>query len=139
MPVDAPSTGGQSASAILRISGTVQLFTPTLKMNPGVVSPGEVTVAIGEGFPPNIDVELAFFGELPFATVHTDAAGAFRFDFLMLRNGVRIGGKRVIAIDQPQFTGVFAPLLIDLATFRPAGFTNPAFTVGVRSMFSRGG
>ena len=132
-------TGGQSAQATLRIRGTVQLFTPTLKMNPGVVSPGEVAVAIGEGFPPNIDVELAFFGEVPFTTVHTDAAGAFRFGFLILRNGVRIGGKQVIAIDQPQFTGVFAPLLIDLATYRPAGFSNPAFTSGVRSMFSRGG
>ncbi len=135
-------SGGESASAILRITGnvvTVQVFTPTLKMNPGVVSPGEVTVAIGEGFPPNIAVELAFFGEFPFATVQTDAAGAFRFDFLVLRNGVRIGGLQVTALDQPQFTGVRAPLLIDLATFRPAGFSNPAFTVGVRSMVSRGG
>ena len=132
-------TGGQSAQATLRISGTLQLFTPTLKMNPGVVSAGEVTAAIGSGFPPNIDVQLAFFGEAPFTTVHTDAAGAFRYDFLILRNGVRIGGKQVVAIDQAQFTGVRAPLLIDLATFRPAGFSSPAFTSGVRSLLSRGG
>ena len=132
-------SGGQSAQAILRVKGTVQLFTPTLKMNPGVVSPGEVTAAIGSGFPPNIDVELAFFGEAPFATVHTDAAGAFRYDYLLLRNGVRIGGHQVVAIDQPQFTGVRAPLLIDLATFRPSGFSSPAITSGVRSLVSRGG
>ena len=132
-------SGGQSAQATLRVRGTLQLFTPTLKMNPGVVSAGEVTAAMGSGLPPNIDVQLAFFGEAPFATVHTDAAGAFRYDFLILRNGVRIGGKQVVAIDQAQFTGVHAPLLIDLATFRPAGFSSPAFTSGVRSLVSRGG
>ena len=132
-------TGGQAAQATLRISGTLQLFTPTLKMNPGVISAGEVTVAIGAGFPPNIDVQLAFFGEAPFGTAHSDGDGAFRFNFLILRNGVRIGGKQVIAIDQAQFTGVHAPLLIDLATFRPAGFSSPAFTSGVRSLVSRGG
>ncbi len=132
-------TGGQSAQATLRISGTIQLFTPVLKMNPGVVSPGEVTAAVGSGFPPDIDVELAFSGELPFTTVHTDGVGAFRFDLLLLRNGVRIGGREVIAVDQPQFSGVRAPLLIDLATYRPSGFSSPAITNGLRSMFSRGG
>ena len=129
-------TGGQSAQATLRVGGT---FAPTLKMNPGVVSAGEVTAAIGVGFPPNIDVQLAFFGEAPFATVHTDAAGAFRFNLLILRNGIRIGGRQIIALDQPQFTGVRAPLLIDLATFRPSGFSSPAITSGVRSLVSRGG
>jgi hypothetical protein len=108
-------------------------------MNPGVVSAGQVTAAIGTGFPPNIDVQLAFEGEAPFATVHTDAAGAFRFDYLLLRNGIRIGGRQVIAVDQPQFTGVRAPLLIDLATFRPSGFSSPAITNGVRSLVSRSG
>ncbi|MEO8267952.1 MAG: choice-of-anchor D domain-containing protein [Ilumatobacteraceae bacterium] len=134
-------TGGQTAQAILRVRGTVVaiVYTPTLKMNPGVVSAGEVTAAIGSGFPPSIDVQLAFEGEPPFTTVHTDAAGAFRFAYLILRNGIRIGGRQVIAIDQPQFSGVRAPLLIDLATFRPAGFSSPAFTSGVRSLVSRGG
>jgi len=132
-------TGGQSTQATLRITGTIQLFTPTLKMNPGVVSASEVTAAIGTGFPPNIDVQLAFEGEAPFATVHTDDAGAFRYNYLLLRNGVRIGGHQIVALDQPQFTGVRAPLLIDLATFRPSGFGNPALTNGVRSLVSRGG
>ncbi len=137
-------TGGQAAQATLRVIGTTivtvtEVFTPTLKMNPGVVSAGEVTVAIGEGFPPNIAVALAFAGEFPFATVQTDAEGAFRFNFLVLRNGVRIGGKQVVAVDQPLFTGVFAPLLIELASYRPSGFASPAITAGVRSLFSRGG
>ena len=135
-------TGGQSAQATLRVTGTnevVVVFTPTLKMNPGVVSAGEVTVAIGAGFPPNIDVQLAFEGEAPFTTVHSDGDGAFRYDFLIFRNGIRIGGRQVVALDQAQFSGVRAPLLIDLATFRPAGFSSPAFTSGIRALVSRGG
>ena len=130
-------TGGESAQASLRVRGDLELFTPTLKMNPGVVGPGEITAAIGSDFPPNIDVQLAFAGEDPFTTVHTDADGAFRFNLLVLRNGIRIGGREVIAVDQPQFSGVRAPLLIDLATFRPSGFASPAFG-GVRSLY-RGG
>ena len=130
-------TGGQTAQATLRIAGS---FAPVLKMNPGVVSAGQVTTAIGSGFPPNIDVQLAFDGEAPFGTVHTDGAGAFRYDYLILRNGVRIGGRQVIAVDQPSFSGVRAPLLIDLATYRPSGFSNsPAITNGVRSLVNRGG
>ena len=94
---------------------------------------------MGSDFPPNIDVQLAFADEPPFATVHTDATGAFRYDLLMLRNGIRIGGRQILALDQPQFSGVIAPLLIDLATYRPSGFINPAITYGVRSLVSRGG
>lgn len=134
--------GGESAKATLRIKGApaaIVPYTPTLKMNPGVVSPGQVTAAVGSDFPPNIDVELAFEGEAPFATVHTDAAGAFRFDYLVLRNGVRIGGRQVIAVDQPQFSGVRAPLLLGLGTFRPSGFSSPRFGSGVRTLVTRGG
>jgi hypothetical protein len=130
-------TGGEATQATLRVSGTAQVFTPELLMNPGVVSPGEVTVAVGSGFPPDIDVQLAFADEPPFATVRTDASGAFRFGYLILRNGIRIGGREIVALDQAQFSGVFAPLLIDLATFRPSGFSSPAFA-GVRSLYRAG-
>jgi hypothetical protein len=130
--------GGQSAQATLRISGS-QVFTPVLKMNPGVVRPGGVTAAIGTGFPPNIDVQLAFEGEAPFATVHTDDSGAFRYDYPILRNSARIGGQQVLAVDEPQFTGVRAPLLIDQGTMRPSGFSSPTFSSGVRSIVIRGG
>lgn len=132
-------SGGQSAQTTLRIRGSAELLTPELLMNPGVVSAGEVTAAVGTGFPRLVDVKLAFRDEVPFATVHTDENGAFRYNFLILRNGIRIGGREVVAMDQAQFSGVSAPLLIDLATFRPAGFSSPAFTSGVRSMVSRGG
>ena len=137
-------SGGQSAQAALRIAGrnavvVPETFNPVLKMSPAVVSPGEVTTAVGSAFPPNIDVALVFAGEFPFATVHTDAAGEFRFDVLMLRNGIRIGGREVVALDQPQFSGVRAPLLIDLATYRPSGI-NPALTGGgLISLVSRSG
>ena len=129
-------TGGQSATATLRIAA---VFTPTLKMLPGVAAPGEVTTAVGAGFPPNIDVQLAFEGESPFATVHTDGSGNLRFDLVLLPHGVRIGGRQVIAVDQPDFSGVRAPLLIQLATSRPSGFANPLFTSGVRALITRGG
>ncbi len=128
-------SGGQSAQATLRLGGE---FTPTLKMNPGVVSVGKITAALGSGFPPDIDVDLAFEGEAPFGTVHTDSGGAFRFNFLLL-TGVRIGGRQVIAVDQPQFTGVRAPLLIDLPKYRPSGFSSPQLTSGIRSLVNRGG
>ena len=132
-------SGGTSATATLRVSGTAQIFNPALKMNPGVVSAGQVTAAIGSGFPPNIDVQLAFEGEPTFTKVKTDGDGAFRFNFLILRNGVRIGGRQVVVVAPAQFVSVHAPLLIDLATFRPSGFSSPAITSGVRSLVSRGG
>jgi len=132
-------SGGLSAQATLRVTGAPQQFNPTLKMNPGVVSAGEVTAVIGDGFPPNIDVQLAFEDEPAFTTVHTKDDGSFRFDFLILRNGVRIGGRQVVVVAPAQFSSVRAPLLIDLATFRPSGFSSPAITSGVRSLVSRGG
>ena len=138
----AVGTGGQSAQAILRIRGDapeLELFTPVLKMNPGVVRPGQVTTAVGSAFPPDIDVQLTYADATPIATVHTDGDGAFTFDLLILRNGVVIGGREVIAVDQPQFSGVRAPLLIDLATYRPSGFISPAITNGVRSFVARSG
>jgi Abnormal spindle-like microcephaly-assoc'd, ASPM-SPD-2-Hydin/WD40-like Beta Propeller Repeat len=133
--------GGQSAQATLRVRGTAvtQVFNPTLKMNPGVVSAGEVTTANGEGFPPGIEVQLAFEGEAPFATVTTDGAGELHVPYLVLRNGIRIGGRQVVVVAPAQFNDVRAPLLIDLATFRPSGFSSPAITSGVRSLVSRNG
>jgi hypothetical protein len=108
-------------------------------MNPGVVAAGGVTAVIGSAFPPNIDVQLAFENEPAFTTVHTDGDGAFRFDFLILRNGVSIGGRQVVVVAPAEFNNVRAPLLIDLATYRPSGFSSPAITSGVRSLVSRGG
>ncbi|MGZ4725982.1 MAG: choice-of-anchor D domain-containing protein, partial [Ilumatobacteraceae bacterium] len=131
------ASGGQSATATLRLGGE---FSPTLKMNPGVVAAGEITLAIGADFPPNTDVQLSFSGETPFATVHT-VDGTFSYPYLVLRNGVRIGGRQVIAVDvqQPSLNVLPAPLLIGLATYRPSGITNPAITSGVRALVTRGG
>jgi hypothetical protein len=130
-------TAGESTQATLRISG---FYNPALVMNPGVVGPGQVTIATGIGFPASADVQLGFPNELPFATVHTEPDGSFRYSLLAMRNSVHQGGSvQVLALDQPGlFTGVFAPLLITLGTFRPSGSTGPAFNSGVTSMLSRG-
>ena len=127
---------GETGQATLRVSG---LYQPVLTMNPGVVRPGQVSVAIGVGFPPNTDVQLSFIGEFPFVTVHTEADGTLRYSLLAIRNGVHHGVEEIDVLDQPGlFANVFAPLLIALGTFRPSGASGPAFTNGVTSMLSRG-
>jgi hypothetical protein len=148
--------GGQSAQATLQVRGTAKgsvppaptttttlpppgVFTPTLKMNPGVVVPGGNTVAIGSEFPPDIDVELAFAGEAPFDTVHTDAVGAFRLTVRAPADGTHLGGRNIVAIDQAQFSGVRAPLLIDVGTLRPSGAGSPATPNGLPTLLIRGG
>jgi hypothetical protein len=134
--------GGQSDSSTLQVTGTQppqQLFTPTLVMNPGVARPGQVTTAVGAGFPPGAVVQLAFDGEAPFATVTADASGAFRYGLLLLPNGKRIGGYDIVALDQPQFTGVRGPLLVDQASFEPSGTNEAGFTNGLRALYGRGG
>jgi Tol biopolymer transport system component len=149
-------SGGQSAQVSLQARGTAKgsvaptpttttapappgVFNPVLKMNPGVVAPGGVTLAIGSEFPPDIDVLLAFAGETPFGSAHTDAVGAFRFTLLVLADGTHLGGRNVVAIDQAQFSGVRAPLLIDVGTLRPSGAGSPATPNGLPSLLIRGG
>lgn len=134
--LDVLGAGGSAAHATLRIGGE---FTPTLKMNPGVVSPGEVTTANGEGFPPGVVVQLAFNGEAPFKDVTVDADGTFHSSFLLVPHSVRIGGRQVEVVDRPEFSGVFAPLLIELATSRPSGFSGSVLTSGIRNLLTRGG
>ncbi len=115
------------------------VFTPTIVMNPGVVRPGQVTTAVGSGFPPGATVQLAFSGEAPFAVTTADAAGAFRAPMLILRNAPRVGPYEVLALDQPQFSGVRAPLLVDLASFQPSGANDAGVTNGLRALYGRGG
>ncbi len=114
------------------------VFSPGLRMNPGVVRPGGVTQAVGSGFPPGILVQLAFAGEGPFATVATDATGAFSTPLLILPNGYRLGGFEIVALDQPLFSGVRAPLLVNPASFEPSGTNDAGFTNGLRALYGRG-
>jgi hypothetical protein len=46
---------------------------------------------------------------------------------------------QVLAADQADFSGVFAPLLIDQATFQPSGGVSPAFTNGLSAIVGRNG
>jgi len=94
----ATGSSGQSDSSTLRVEGTLKLFNPTLVMNPGVARPGQVTTAIGAGFPPGAVVQLAVAGGLPFATVTADANGDLRGSLLILRNSPLVGGFEVISV-----------------------------------------
>lgn len=119
---------------------TIPVFTPTLVMSPAVVRPGQVTTAVGTGFPPGVAVGLAFAGEAPFTTVTADAGGSFRSSLLILRNGVRIGGTTITALGQAQFANVPAPLLINPATFQPSGAAESALsTEFARALYARNG
>lgn len=138
----ATGSSGERATSTLRSNGSL---APTLVVNPGVVRPGDVTTAIGAGFPPNRAVELRFTSPdggapiIPVGVVTTDAAGSFRFDVFLLRNGLPVGPRQLIAVDQPEFSGVRAPLLIDQGTARPSGSLSSAILTGVSSIVGRNG
>ena len=100
---------------------TVATLRPTLVLSPAVVSAGKVTVAHGEGFPPNAVVILAWQGHGPLVTVTTDLQGTFAYPIVLLPNEA-VGQRLLTAVDElPQFSGVSAPLLVQLNTFRPPG------------------
>jgi hypothetical protein len=135
----ATGSGGQTDSSTLTVEGTLKIYTPRLVMNPGVARPGQVTTAIGTAFPPGAVVQIGFAGEVPFATVTADATGALSAPLLILRNTKLVGGYDIVALDQPEFTGVRAPLLVDQASFQPSGSNDAGFTNGLRSLYGRGG
>ena len=100
---------------------TVARFTPTLVMNPGVGTPGRVTEAQGSGFPANTPVQLAWEGRSVLVETVTDASGNFRVPIVILP-GERPGTRAMTVVDQvPAFSGVRAPYLLQLGTFRPPG------------------
>jgi hypothetical protein len=77
----------------------------------------------------------------PMGSPTTDGAGAFTIALVLFPNDPRIGGKVLIAVDQPGlFSGVRTTFLIQLGTFKPSGSVTPAITNGVRSLvISRNG
>ena len=57
---------------------------------------------------------------------------------LILPNGRRLGGYQIVALDQPQFSGVRAPLLVNPASFEPSGANDAGLTNGLRTLYGRG-
>ncbi len=94
---------------------TLPTFDPTLDLRPRVARVGEVTVAVGRKFPPNIAVTLAWEGVGVVATVVTDANGGFDAPILIMNNQ-RIGG-RTLRVRQPTaFPQLRVPFLVQPAT-----------------------
>jgi hypothetical protein len=110
----APPTPAPTAAPTAAPTTTV-VFDPTLDVRPRVGRAGEVTIAVGRGFPPNTALTLAWEGIGVAATVITDREGGFDEPLLILANA-RIGG-RVLVVDAPAaFPQLRVPFLVQPAT-----------------------
>jgi hypothetical protein len=104
-----------------------------------VLRPGDVGEIIGAGFPPNAVVQLTLDTGAPMGSPTTDGAGGFTIDLVVFPNDPRIGGKVLVAVDQPGlFAGVRTTFLIELGTVKPSGSVTPGITTG-RTLINRGG
>jgi hypothetical protein len=128
------AAGPLSAVTTLRVSAS---FDPVLTVSPAVVRPGEVAIVVGVGFPANTTIDLTFDG-VPWQSVTTDQFGGFRKGAVLLAPFSDPGNVIIAAVDQPTFTGIEAPLLINPASFRPGGFDG-ALAGGVRNLYATGG
>jgi hypothetical protein len=85
---------------------------PTLKVDPPLGPPGLATKATGAGFPPNVDVVLAWKPGLGRWTVHTDGKGAFETSVLVFpqdQSGERV--LRATPVTKGRFPKVDAKFL----------------------------
>jgi hypothetical protein len=83
--------GSRQADATLRVPCASH---PKLKVDPALGPPGSVTKASGSGFPPNVDVRLAWQPGIGAWTVHTNAEGTFETSVLVFPQDV--SGERVL-------------------------------------------
>jgi hypothetical protein len=72
--------GSRQADATLRVPCTSH---PKLKIDPALGPPGLVTKAVGSGFPPDVDVRLAWQPGIGTWTVHTSSEGGFEASVLI--------------------------------------------------------
>jgi hypothetical protein len=80
---------------------------PTLKVDPPLGPPGLAAKATGAGFPPNVDVVLAWKPGIGRWTVHTDGKGAFETSVLVFpqdQSGERV--LRATPVTKGRFPGV---------------------------------
>ncbi|MEO6126394.1 MAG: choice-of-anchor D domain-containing protein [Ilumatobacteraceae bacterium] len=133
------TVGSAAVTATAALDGTGTL-TPTIRLSPNVVGPGEVAVAFGAGFVPNSTVQLhwvddATSGETSGAIA--DAAGNFTVQ-IPIGSDEEIGPRTFGAVDQPGlFTNVTTPALIVDPSARPPTGRNPAIP-GLGTLVSRG-
>jgi Tol biopolymer transport system component len=96
-----------------------------LKLEPPIGQPGIVIIAIGSGFPANIDVSLRWSRGITQnrLTVTTDAAGGFRKQVLVYHNDI-VGVRDLVAspVGSTVFTPFAAPFLVVEASSTPPRF-----------------
>jgi hypothetical protein len=101
--------GSRQADATLRVPCASH---PKLKVDPALGPPGRVTKASGSGFPPNIDVRLAWQPGIGTWTVHTNAEGGFEASVLIFpqdQSGERV--LRATPVSKGRFAKVDATFL----------------------------
>lgn len=121
-PVTIPATTAPPVTVPPSTAPPIVKVTPSLRMDPAVGVGGQVTTVIGQGFPANTTVELAWAGFDEIITVRTDEFGAFRYPVLLLP-GERIGAQTIQVLAQPTFDAVSARFLLQFPTFAPRSGT----------------
>ncbi len=119
------TAGSALATAAAQLDGT-GIYQPTLRLLPDVVALGDVTVAAGAGFPPNLPVQIQWLGDATVRDGIADPSGNVSIQ-VPVRRDEQLGPRTMIAIDQPGvYTGVTTPGLIVARSMHPPTSQNPA-------------
>ncbi|MEO6125021.1 MAG: choice-of-anchor D domain-containing protein [Ilumatobacteraceae bacterium] len=135
-PMAATLSAGSSAataSADLSGDGTLQ---PRLRLLPDVIGLGDVAIAVGAGFIPNMAVQMQWAGYSDVYAGTTDASGGLQLQIPIRLDDIS-GPRTLNVIDQPGlFTGVSTPALIVPGSAHPPTAPNPAL-LGLTSLVVR--
>jgi len=125
---------GESTSVTLLVDSS---YAPTITIAPGVVRRGNLITVAGTAFPTDRAVVLQLATAtgtapaLPLGTATTDASGAFVTRVVIPRLGIAAGGWQVIVVDQPDFSGVRAAVLVDQDSPSPGAATGATGVGGI--------
>ncbi len=127
--------GSRGESTIVALTAP-STFAPSLTVVPRIVRSGDLTTVRGANFPPGRPVVVQLSrpgggGMLPFATATTGADGGFTVAVVVARQGLGTGPWEVVVVDQPDFSAVSAPLLVDRSGPAPGGATAAAGIGGI--------